>query len=285
MKLFQAYLLLLLFFSLTVTPPAIAKYAKIGCSDRCGNVMIPFPFGIGAKCSINQWYIVDCKNSRPYLPALNNLEVLRVNLVSQTVTVSTPRITDCQNPVRKSSEIMGVDLGGSPFWFSKPHNKFVLEGCGMALMVMENGSVATGCSTACLNVTTGNRNNCFGNGCCQMAIPQHLKSYSINITGLEEGEGACGSAFLVEDETSYVQADSPYPFLFTNTSFTPVSLLWTLTDSDQLTCCNHESPQWRFVDMFDGTRIDTWKCDPSVYFYDEQSWNPYLTDGCKDDGM
>ncbi|KAL9995449.1 putative wall-associated receptor kinase [Helianthus debilis subsp. tardiflorus] len=250
MKLFQAYLHLLFFISLTTPPPpAIAKYAKTGCKSRCGNVRIPYPFGIGVNCSLSQWYTVDCKNSKPYLPALNHLEVLGVSLSNPTVIVNTPRITDCLNPTLTSSEIMGVDLGGSPFMFSKTHNKFVSEGCGIAIMMVDDGSVVTGCSTACLNITVRDRNNCFGNGCCQTAIPHHLKSYSINITGLEEEDGGCGSAFLV-DETSYDQGR----FSVRNyTSFIPISLLWILTDSFQVTCCDNETPRKRLVDMFDGT--------------------------------
>ncbi|PWA42251.1 wall-associated receptor kinase [Artemisia annua] len=28
---------------------AIPKYAKTGCKDKCGNMTIPYPFGIGKK--------------------------------------------------------------------------------------------------------------------------------------------------------------------------------------------------------------------------------------------
>ncbi|MFS8018867.1 putative wall-associated receptor kinase, galacturonan-binding domain-containing protein [Helianthus anomalus] len=73
MKLFHAYCLIIL-FSLTTTI-AIAmlvapRYVVSGCDDMCGNVRIPYPFGIGGNCSINSWYIVDCNSSRPYLSAL-----------------------------------------------------------------------------------------------------------------------------------------------------------------------------------------------------------------------
>ncbi|KAJ0917969.1 putative wall-associated receptor kinase [Helianthus annuus] len=283
MKLFQAYLLLLLFISLT-TPPALAKHAKPGCIDMCGNVIIPYPFGIGTGCSINPWYMVDCKNSTPYLSVLKQLEVLQVDLEYQTVTVNTPTmISYCQNPVRNSSHTMSIDLGGSPFWFSKSHNKFVFEGYGVAVMMMDGGSMVTGCSTASLNVSDSDRKKCFGNGCCQTAIPHYLKSYSINITSLEEEEGGCGSAFLV-DKTSYDQGRlSDSLIVRRSASFIPISLLWTLTDSDQVTCCNSddtessERRERRQVDMFNGNPVYTWRCNS----YYERSLNPYLIDGCK----
>ncbi|KAJ0463697.1 putative wall-associated receptor kinase, galacturonan-binding domain-containing protein [Helianthus annuus] len=283
MKLFQAYLLLLFFLLLTATPPALAIYAKKGCSDRCGNVFIPYPFGIGAGCAINSWYMVDCKNLTPYLSVLNNnLEVLSVDLYDQTVTVGMPRISYCQKPFVNSSHTVSIDLGRSPFLFSKSHNNFVYEGCGVAIMTIDNGSVVTGCSTACVNVTLGDRNNCYGNGCCHTKIPHYLKSYSINITGLEEEDGGCtGSAFLVARSSSYEEGRFSDQLVFKNRSVIPISLLWTLTDSDQVTCCDNDDLNRVKVGLFSGTQLDTWKCDD--YYSPFRKKNPYLLDGCKDD--
>ncbi|KAM0038350.1 putative protein kinase RLK-Pelle-WAK family [Helianthus debilis subsp. tardiflorus] len=281
MKCFQAYLPILLFLLLTATPPAtataIANYAMPGCNDTCGNnVTIPFPFGIGADCSVNPWYNVNCSSSKPYLPALNNLEVLRVDLENLTVTVSKPRITACQSPVLNSTEINGVDLDGSPFLFSKSQNEFVFAGCGTAALV-DNGSVLTGCSATCGNVTPSDRNNCFGIGCCQTTIPYHLNSYSVNLTGLEsqgENGGCTGSAFLV-DKTLYEQARYSDPFI-------PISLLWTLTmtDSENVTCCTDASLQRRKVVVFGDTPVDAWICSNDNG--KSLEGNPYLVDGCRD---
>ncbi|KAL8246534.1 hypothetical protein R6Q59_007750 [Mikania micrantha] len=262
------------------TSPSVAKYAKKGCNDTCGNkVTIPFPFGIGADCAVNEWYIVECNNSTPYLPAvLNRPEVLGVNLIHQTVIVSTPNLSGCQNPSGNNiSEFMGVNLGASPFLFSK-YNRFVFEGCGTVALMMDNGSVVTGCSTTCVKNATfsSDRNNCFGNGCCKTeAISHHLKSYHINMISLE-GDGVCGSAFLV-DETSNTFSE---PYISNNDPFTPVLLLWTLTNSDQITCCDGHAPDRRKVDVFNGIPLDTLKCD----LQERMSLlvdNPYLKDGCK----
>ncbi|KAJ0463698.1 putative wall-associated receptor kinase [Helianthus annuus] len=252
---------------------AIPKYAKTGCNDMCGNVRIPYPFGIGADCSVNKWYIVDCKSSKPYLPALNHLELLGVNMEKQSLNVSTPKISDCRNPVRNSSNIIGVDLRSSPFWFSE-NNNFVFEGCGTATMHMDNGSVLTACSTTCPSVTLGGRNTCFGIRCCHTSIPNSLKSFSINITGLDEEDRACGSAFLVEDKSSYEERFSD-SVIVTNSSFVPISLVWTLTASDPVTCCSNISPEREVMDMLNGTTVDTWICD--LHSLDG---SPYLIDGC-----
>ncbi|GKD56609.1 wall-associated kinase family protein [Tanacetum coccineum] len=221
MKLFQSchFLLLVILLSLTTTSVAVPRYAKTGCNATCGNVRIPFPFGIGANCSVNKWYTVECNSSKPYLPALNNLEVVGVDLGNQTVTVNIMRkISDC-------SRTESMDLGMTPFLYSRLQNKFVVEGCGHAVMVDDHGSVLTGCSNTCNNDTTTviDRNKCFGISCCEATIPHYLKSYSMNLTGLESlgGDGPCGFARLV-DKNSYVQGSS--------SNYVKTSLLWTLTD-------------------------------------------------------
>ncbi|GJV47026.1 wall-associated kinase family protein [Tanacetum coccineum] len=191
MKLFQAYSLLL-FLSIIATSIAIPNYAKPGCIDTCGKVRIPYPFGIGEKCSVNKWYVIDCNYSTPYLSAVNNLQVLGVNLDDQTITVN--------NTPQNSSQT--------------------------------RGSALTGCSTACINDTVSDKNNSLGFSCCQTAIPRYLKSYSVNLRGLERHgrDGSCGSAFLV-DQVSHVKRS------FTPESV-PLSLVWILSDHDlpQINC-------------------------------------------------
>ncbi|KAK1410835.1 hypothetical protein QVD17_37376 [Tagetes erecta] len=247
---------------------AIPKYAQPGCNDMCGNVRIPYPFGIGVDCSFHQWYTVDCNFSTPYLPALNNLEVLGVSLENQTIILNTPRFSDCQNIIRDSYEIMSVDIGRSPFFFG--NNKFVFEGCGIAAL-MDNESVVTACSTSCRSVTPRNRNNY-----CETAFAYSLKSYRISITGLKEEDGACESAFLV-DQNSYDEGRFTNQFIARNTSFIPISLMWTLPDSNQITCCYNNARGFRTLDMFNGTRFGSLTC----YKYSSIEGNPYLIDGCK----
>ncbi|XP_076928783.1 wall-associated receptor kinase-like 1 [Bidens hawaiensis] len=266
MKLFKAYHFLI-FLSLTAVSVADPKYSKPGCNDTCGSIRIPYPFGIGANCSVNKWYIIDCNSLTPYLSAFKHLEILSVNLEDQIVTVNTPKISDCQVPVRNTSSI---DLGGSPFLFSKSHNKFVVEGCGTAVM-MDHGSALTGCSTSCRNDTVNDKDTCLGVTCCETIIPHHLKSYSINLTGMERqgGDGTCRSALLVDKNSSVANY----------TSFIPVSLLWTLSDldNDHVNCCSSYGSKERLkVDMGNGTTLDTWKCSSYRPFVGTS----YLEGGC-----
>ncbi|PWA35849.1 wall-associated kinase family protein [Artemisia annua] len=268
MKSFQAYYILIFLPIIATTSIEVPNYAKPGCKDKCGNVRIPYPFGIGANCSVNEWYNVDCNSSTPYLSALYHLEVLGVDLETQTVTVNMPAISKC-------SQTKSVDLGRSPFLFSKSYNWFVYEGCGNAVMMDADGSLLTGCSATCSSDALRVSNKCFGTSCCQTTIPGYLKLFSMNVTSLvsQDGDRACGSAYLV-DKNSHAKGR------FSKNTLIPISLLWTLgdLDDDQVTCCNGNGKSRVIVDLGNGTSVDTWKC-----YYDKPlKGNPYLSNGCYD---
>ncbi|KAJ9541268.1 hypothetical protein OSB04_027774 [Centaurea solstitialis] len=278
MKLFW---LLIIFLSLTTISTADPKYAMPGCKDMCGKVRIPYPFGIGSNCSVNRWYNVDCNSSKPYLSALNSVEVLSINLDSQTVTVNVSMTFDCRIPVRNNSQILNMDLGGSPFLFSGLHNKFVVEGCGNAF-VLDHGRALIGCSTTCSNDSVNEIiSSCLGINCCQTTIPYNLKSYSMNLTGLERrlgGEATCGSAFLI-DENSHVES------LPGNISYVPLSLLWTLTPPRDplIDCESYSGVDGRLVevDLGNGNSIMSYKCVNRYkeVYGEEYEGNPYIENG------
>ncbi|XP_076884622.1 wall-associated receptor kinase-like 8 [Bidens hawaiensis] len=262
MKLFQAYMRLLILLSLTATSLATPN-AKTGCSDTCGNnVTIPYPFGIGTECSINHWYTVVCKSSRPYLnvSALHQLEVLRVNMTYQEVVVDTTSISYCSDPGRKSSQITSIDLGDTPFWFSELNNIFVFEGsCGSATMI--NNKNATTCSTSCLNnnnvtVTETTKGN-FVSDRCIKNFDHPFQYYSINQTSSGRDAG-CGYGMLV-DEVSYDTEN-------TSVASVPISLFWTLNDIQN--CCPAAEKGNVTIGM---------ECKVSGIY----TGNPYLSDGCE----
>ncbi|PWA72121.1 wall-associated kinase family protein [Artemisia annua] len=270
MKLFQAYIFfLLVILRSSTTLGSVPKYSKTGCEDTCGNVRIPFPFGIGANCSVSKWYNVDCNSSTPYLSSLNQLEVLRVDLQDRTVTVKMQKFSNCSQTTKS------VDLGSSPFLYSKSHNTFIYEGyCGNAVMMDNHGSVLTGCSTTCSNDTTKTAagiigtSTCFGINCCQSKIPQYLESYSMNLTGMEKqmgGDGVCGSAYLL-NTNSYAEG---------SISYVPTSLQWILSDrdQDQVSCIGEWDSD--VMDLGNGTLMNSWYC----YYPPTIKGNPYLIDG------
>ncbi|GJX16230.1 wall-associated receptor kinase-like protein 2 [Tanacetum coccineum] len=266
--------------------PVSLKYVKSGCKDTCGNnVVIPYPFGIGVSCSLNEWYTVYCDSSKPYLAKLDRLQLVGVDLENQTVTVNMPKFSDCGQPIKS------MDLGSSPFLYSKTHNKLIYEGyCGAAVMMDDDGSALTGCSITCKNDTINTTviietNKCFGDNCCQTTFLHYLKSYKMKLTSLESQlgrDGDCGLAFLVDQSLFDKGSFSRQSFgAEGRSSYVSTTLLWTLSDRDkhQFTCCDAyggrgREPYSLKVDMGNGRSLDTWRC----YYY--EAGNPYLVDGC-----
>ena len=88
-----------------------ASLAKPSCQAYCGNISIPYPFGIGADCYYDDWYAISCKENFDFL-RIFNLEVLEISLQG-TVRINHPIFSSCTNSITTSIEI--VDFVGSPF--------------------------------------------------------------------------------------------------------------------------------------------------------------------------
>ncbi|KAI3723174.1 hypothetical protein L2E82_34585 [Cichorium intybus] len=277
MSLFYMHLLII-FISLAMAETALVpSYVKPGCTEMCGNVSIPYPFGIGPNCSLNKWYNVDCNSSSPYLSALKNLSLLGVDLDEQMVLVNVTMTPGCQKPLLTSSEILNVDLGDSPFLFSKSHNKFIVKGCGSAV-VLSHGTVLTGCSTLCLHHSVNYiKKSCSGINCCQTEVPYYLKTYTVNVTNSDRqtDNKSCLSAFMLAAQ-SYV--DDQFflgQSVSVDNSHVPIVLKWTLTENDinKASCGFIKTHK---LEMSNDTASSvTCTCQS------EEEGNPYLSGGCQ----
>ncbi|KAH6756718.1 hypothetical protein C2S53_000808 [Perilla frutescens var. hirtella] len=64
--------------------PSSCSYARKGCPDRCGSLLIPYPFGVGPGCYIERSFKIICDSAtnppRAYLPYPPNAKILDINL-------------------------------------------------------------------------------------------------------------------------------------------------------------------------------------------------------------
>ncbi|KAL2941566.1 Wall-associated receptor kinase 1 [Bienertia sinuspersici] len=126
----------------------MAGMALPGCRERCGNVSIPYPFGIGNGCYLDPAYEIICNSSKAFLSSFNT-EVEHIKtpnknyfglgevLTVQTITVKTPVQKACG--MQKAS-INSLDLSGTPYRFlgDGRHNVLVVGGCGTLSSKCEN---------------------------------------------------------------------------------------------------------------------------------------------------
>ncbi|GKV49557.1 hypothetical protein SLEP1_g56299 [Rubroshorea leprosula] len=105
---------ILAFLELLMTESAgVQPLGMPGCQEFCGNVSIPYPFGIGAGCYMNKWFEVSCNETftpPTTLPTSIEIEVLYFSLDSSFVAVKIPIIRR-----NLSTELKSVNFSGSPF--------------------------------------------------------------------------------------------------------------------------------------------------------------------------
>ncbi|KAM4071082.1 hypothetical protein ACB094_11G034800 [Castanea mollissima] len=258
--------------------PAIAQPK---CKNMCGDVKIPYPFGIGpADCYMSNWFKIVCNNvtDKAFLPSIN-MEVLEINISDPYGTNSyyfEPGLIRVKMPIISSSNCInqstnGVDISGTPFFFSSYRNNFVSVGCDN--LVTMNGldpMVVVGCKTNCSNQKLKDKQGtCSGFNCCQTTVP-----YGIQVLNVDFGSthrNSCKHAFLAETQwLNKTDLSNDFPDL----DYVPVVLEWTVPN---FTAFDFKEIRARHI-YWDYTSYGA-KYYYCLYGYEG---NPYLSPGCQD---
>ncbi|XP_022887453.1 wall-associated receptor kinase 2-like [Olea europaea var. sylvestris] len=269
--------------------------AKPNCPRRCGNLTVPYPFGIGIGrgCAFGEWFEVNC--STAYNPprafiAQGNIQIYDIS--DSQMRISNVVASKCYD---ESGDVVDeytawTNITGTPFSFSES-NKFTMIGCDdYASMTGGRGSknFTTGCRSQCYSAETVVDGYCSGIGCCQTPVPKSLKDYNSRLRSFNNHTGIasfnpCGYAFLGEQERFTFRGVED--FLDTNfkeriRETVPIVLDWALGN---ITCdkarfsldyaCKENSS---CVDTNNG--LGGYRCSCNKGF----RGNPYLSPGCKD---
>jgi hypothetical protein len=291
----------LIFFLLFLVPEIATVSALImarpNCTDTCGNISIPFPFGIGTGCYRNEWFSVDCNEttadspSRAFLSRIN-MEVLEISIgySNPMVRVNSPIISSgCAG----RGANLAINMTGSPFVFSYS-NIFTAMGCNNRALLNGIEPEIVGCTSTCgannltSSSTEGKENGyCSGNNCCQTTIPSSLQVFNASLGTAEDplndqGWNQCKVAFIVEG--AWFRNNISSPEVVQDMQYVPVILDWVMYSDDipegvknsDATYCSHpmnlSSGALRTVTLYSNST--TCWCSPG---YDG---NPYLPDGC-----
>ncbi|XP_021772365.1 wall-associated receptor kinase-like 8 [Chenopodium quinoa] len=173
---------------------------KQGCQRECGNLTIPYPFGIGPECALDAWFMIKCDNTynppKSFLETPPDLKDREIVEITETEVVIRNKIASkCyRSQVNEIPERFGdLNIVGSPFTISHTANKLTVIGCNDYAMIgvyRGNQSHETpfyygaGCMAMCAEPDKTNEvipGSCSGLGCCQTSVPVGLQKFKIDL--------------------------------------------------------------------------------------------------------
>ncbi|PIN18063.1 Serine/threonine protein kinase [Handroanthus impetiginosus] len=271
-----------------------ATIARPGCQTECGNLTVPYPFGIGLNtgCSIYSEFDVICDTSytppKPFMTD-GNLEIVAISEQHVRIKnwVASRCYTKSGNITHENTVSVTLKTAG-PYSFSDA-NRFTVVGCDdSAVVVGSKGRNYTGgCLSVCSQSSDPIEGSCTGIGCCQTPIPKGLKTFSSELGSPNDHTevhsfNPCGYAFIGEAERFKFHTSVLGDVGFGNWTIenVPIVVDWAIGNSscDQVkkngyfACGEHSD----CVDSDTGLR--GYRCNCSEGY----EGNPYLSPGCTD---
>ncbi|XP_061958510.1 wall-associated receptor kinase-like 8 [Populus nigra] len=208
----------LLMIVAAVTGATANPDVRDGCQERCGDVIVPYPFGIGERrCAMNENFFLNCTSTDDGHHELwlgENMPARNISLLNGTITVGIFTSFDCYEKSGRQSQLFNRSISlGPAYTFSDSRNMFTAVGCDtISVVTNKEETSGVGCLSLCtVNANMSKNNPCSGSGCCQTSIPKGLKSLNITIGSNDNHMyvsefNPCGFAFL-EDKDSLDLSD------------------------------------------------------------------------------
>lgn len=268
-----------------------APTAKPNCTDSCGGIKVPYPFGIGINCSFHEHFNLACNNSaNPPNLLWGNIQVLDVNILEGEMSVNLHIIYECFDrtgtAVVESFRI--ASLSESLFTFSARRNMFTIIGCDTSgtFTGFLGKNFTTGCISICTDDKSLTNGTCDGIGCCQTAIPKGVRKMEVKLSSIDnyreinrKEDFACGYAFLVDKRKFNFSISDVYGTEFRDrrAGVAPVVLDWAL-GSETNRCESSEANRRVCVDgeCYNSPDGSGFRCRCKKGYHG----NPYLLHGC-----
>ncbi|KAA8538489.1 hypothetical protein F0562_028140 [Nyssa sinensis] len=276
--------------TVAIAAQATAAIAKPGCDDHCGNVSIPYPFGMTQGCYLNDHFRITCDNSSiPPKPIYG----LNINVTTIDVEVQLHILQyiayDCYDGMGTryfTQPWLNVDK----FTISSTQNKFTAVGCDTYAIVRGykgNQVYTTGCLSICESIDSVVNGSCSGVWCCQVSIPNGLRGINLTLGSYKNHIGIidfnpCSFAFVV-DQGEFEFSSKLYSNLRHVTDL-PLVVDWTIgsetcevaqKDQTSYACVDKKSKCYEPDNTTSGSgyRCNCWE---------GYRGNPYLPGGCQD---
>ncbi|PQP92224.1 wall-associated receptor kinase 2-like [Prunus yedoensis var. nudiflora] len=270
--------------------------AKPNCTAKCGNIEIPYPFGIGLGCYFGPRFEITCNQSTKELRLMETrMLVDSISLTEghlQTKQLVNRDCYDAQGKPRGEDQSSGGLSVIPPYTISSDKNSFFVVGCDTyAHFVGRRGnqSYTTGCISVCKNnpnlyADSFDKNeSCSGMGCCKTNISPLLDNLSLQVKSYKNHTevhdfNACGYAFVVKKD-NFKFGKTSFQYL-NKTHRLPLVLDWQIGEES----CQY-AMQNKTTYACKGNNSDCQDKPSSGYIClckPGFQGNPYLPDSCED---
>ncbi|KAG5584888.1 hypothetical protein H5410_045322 [Solanum commersonii] len=191
--------------------------ASPNCNERCGDVNIPFPFGMTADCALHNQFLVTCNYSfHPPQPFLGNrrIEITSISLSGQLKVLQFIS-RDCYRAGISTDNNQPFIVLPSLLTVNNPANSFIAVGCDTYAIVrgyytkfgtkIEYLPYITGCMSMCNSIDDVVHDTCSGVGCCKTSIPKGAWNVTITLSSYYnyndtdiKNDLSCSYAFVVD---------------------------------------------------------------------------------------
>lgn len=265
------------------TAAAGASQALPGCEEWCGDVQIPYPFGMKEGCYLNEKFFISCNKTHNDSPKAflqgGNLNVTNIS-ISGELNILHFWARDCYPP--NTVPDLSTAFLNTEFAVSSAKNKFTVIGCDtfsfISGLVGGTQFYKSACVALCDDITTVKDGACSGNGCCQLEIPKGLNNLNYTVSSFDNHTNVlsfnpCGYAFVIEEDKFNFSSKYIRHFPLERV---PLVLDWAISNNtceNTTNCiCGPSSQKVNFVE--DGSE---YRCQCSDGF----EGNPYLPRGCQ----
>ena len=211
------------------------------CPDKCGEIQIPYPFGLTEGCylkGIASFFINCTRNAKGEpLPLTGNVIVTNISIIQGQIDILMYNAMDCysESGTRLSYKRQWQRRLYNPiFTISETQNTFVAVGCDTYAYLngfQNDQPFSIGCLTRCQNISNVVSGKCSGIGCCQMQIPGGLKNITLEAYSFKKHSSVfdfnpCSYAFIVREDK--FKFSSAYLTTLRNNKTLPMVLDWTI---------------------------------------------------------
>lgn len=287
--------------TITYSNSSIAEGGQItrpGCPSKCGNLTVPFPFGMGPGCYVDRFFEIKCDASSDPPKAFLTFEEVEVEVLGihgTEILVKNEVAYSCfdkfGNTTNDSPHAM--DLTGTPFWISSQNSLHVLGCDDISLLSLDladynDYNYISSCVAICNKTQDLHNGSCSGIGCCQSSIPEGLQSFYVQTYSWNDhlfvgSFNPCGFAFIAK-KNSYMfrVSDLTHDASLDNVTMDPGPVLieWAIGNKNCSQIQNkgdHLLCQRESVCVDSDLALGGYRCNCSQGFYG----NPYLSPGCQ----